>query len=58
MWIKFEKDPLFLEKSNYPTKVVNGYIVYELDTWPKIPLNNFELKYCLFRVTNIVKNNH
>ena len=27
----------------------------DLDTWPKIPLNNFPLKNCLFDATNIVK---
>ena len=32
------------------------YIVHKLDAWPKILLRNFILKYCLFGVTNIVKN--
>ena len=38
------------------TKVLNVYIVYDLDAWPKIPLRNFTLKNCLFGATNIVKN--
>ena len=54
--IKFEKDPLAVEQNNYATKIVNAYIVCELDTWPKTPLNNFKLKNCLFGATNTVKN--
>ena len=56
--IKFDKDSLVVVKNIYPTKVVNGYIVYELDTCAKISLNNFKIKDCLFGVTNIVTNNH
>ena len=29
------------------TKIVNAYIVYELDVWPKTPLRNFTLKKLL-----------
>ena len=29
--IKFDKDPLAVEQSNYLTKVANVYIVYDLD---------------------------
>ena len=36
-------------------KIVNVYIVYDLDHWPKILLRNFTLKNCLFEATNIVK---
>ena len=35
---------------------MNVYIIYELDTWPKTPLNNFKLKICLFVAINVVKN--
>ena len=38
------------------TKIVNVYIVYDLDAWPKIPLRNFTMKNCLFGATSIVKN--
>ena len=38
------------------TKIVNVYIVYELNTWPKNPTNNFKFKNCLFGATNVVKN--
>ena len=47
MGIKFDKDPLSVEQNNYAAKIVNAYTVYELDTWPKILLNNFKLKNCL-----------
>ena len=56
MGIKFDKDPLAVEQNNYLTKIINDYFVYELDTWSKIPFNNFKLKNCLFGATNIVKN--
>ena len=42
MGIKFDKDPL--EQKNYLTKVVNAYIVYDLDAWPRNAANNFKLK--------------
>ena len=42
------KDPLAVEQSNYLTKIVNVYIVYELYGLPKVPLKNFTLKiFCL-----------
>ena len=54
--IKFDKDPLAVEQNNYLTKIVNVYIVYQLNTWPKTPTNNFKFKNCLFGATNVVKN--
>ena len=56
MGIKFDKDPLTVEQNNYLTKIVNVYIVYDLDAWQKTLLRNFKLKYCLFGATNMVKN--
>ena len=48
---------LVAEQSNYATKTVNAYIIYGLDYWPKIPLDNIMLKRnCFFGVTNIVEN--
>ena len=41
--------------NNYATKIVSAYIVYALDTWRKISINNFKLKHCFFVATNIVK---
>ena len=55
--IKFDDSILVVEKNNYIRKIVNIYIVYDLNTYPKNPLNNFALKNCLFGATNIVKNN-
>ena len=34
MRITFDKDPLTVEQNNYATKIVNAYIVYDLDAWP------------------------
>ena len=56
MGIKFDKDPLPVEQNNYLTKIVNVYIVYDLDAWLRNPTNNFKFKNCLFGATNIVKN--
>ena len=35
MGIKFDKDPLAVEQNNYLTKIVNVYIVYDLECFPK-----------------------
>ena len=35
--------------------MVNFYIVYDLDAWPRNPTNNFKFQNCLFGGTNIVK---
>ena len=51
---KFDKGPLAVEQNNYLTKILNVYIVYDLDAWPRNPTNNFKFKNCLFRETNIV----
>ena len=53
--IKFDKDPLAVEQNNYWTKIVNVYIVYDLDAWTRNPANNFKFKNCLSGATNIVK---
>ena len=36
-------------------KIVNVYIVYDLDAWPRNPSNNFTFKNCLFEATDVVK---
>ena len=36
--MQFNKTPLVVEQNNYATKIVNGYIVYDLDNWPKFCL--------------------
>ena len=42
--IKFDKGPLILEQNNYAAKIVNAYIVSDLDSWSNNPLRNFTLK--------------
>ena len=54
--IKFDKDPLAVEQKNYLSKIVNVYIVYDLDAWPRNSTNDFKFKNCLFGATNAVKN--
>ena len=53
--IKFDKDHLAVEQNNYTIKIVNNYIVYDLDAWRKIPHNNSNIKNYLFGATKIVK---
>ena len=55
MRIKFDKDPSVVEQNNYAAIVINAYIVYELDTLPKILLNSFKFKKCLFGGRNTIK---
>ena len=53
---EFNNTQLVVEQSNYATKTVNAYFVYDLEDWPKIPLRTFKLKNCMLGATNIVKN--
>ena len=46
--IQFNSTHLVTELKNYATKIVNIYMVYDLDNWSKNPLRNFTLKNCLF----------
>ena len=55
MGIKFDKDPLAVEKNNYASKIVNVYIVYDLDAWPRNSTNNFKFKNCFLRLTSVIK---
>ena len=43
--MNFDKDSV--EQNNYATKIANAYIVYELDAWSKVPLDNFKLEELL-----------
>ena len=56
MGIKLDEDPLAAEQNNYLTKIVNVYILFTLDAWPRISANNFKFINCLFGATCIVKN--
>ena len=40
--VKFDKVPSAVEQNNYVTKIVNTYIVYELNAWQKNPTSNFK----------------
>ena len=53
--MQFDNTPLVVERNNYKMKIVNVYIVYDLDYCPKNSLRNFSLKYCLFGTTNTEK---
>ena len=55
MRIKFIKIPLFAEQNNFTKKVINVYIVYDLDTWLRNPTNKLKFKNYLFATTNIIK---
>ena len=54
--IKFDKHPLAVEQNNYLTKIVNVYIVYDLDRGLRDTTNNFKFKSYLFGATDVVKN--
>ena len=56
--IKFDKDSLAKEKSNYPTKMVNAYNVYDLDVWQRHPTNDFKFQIqivCLVQLIMYMK---
>ena len=55
--IQFNNPALVIEQSNYATRIVNNYIVYDLDNWTKKSLRNFTLKNVLFGSTNTIKDN-
>ena len=40
----------------HESKIINVYIVYDLDAWPGNPTNNFKFKNCLLGATSVVKN--
>ena len=52
--IKFDKDPLS-DQNNYLTKILNVYIAYYSDAWPRNPTNNFKFKIGLLGATIIVR---
>ena len=45
--IQFSSTPLVIEQNIYTTKIVNVYIVYDLENWPKCPLRNSALQNCV-----------
>ena len=56
--IKFDKDHLAVEQNNYAIKIVNIYIVCDLDVWPTNSTEDLKFKDCLFDTSNIVKKLH
>ena len=54
--IKSNKGPLAVEQNNYLTKIVNVYIIYDLDAWPRNPTKHFKFKNYLSGATDVVKN--
>ena len=53
IWLQFNNTPLVLKQNNYTMKILNDYIVYDLDISLKNPLRKFILKNILLGVTNI-----
>ena len=53
--IQFNNTTLVVEQNIYVIKTVSAFIIFDLDSWPKIPLRNFTLKNCLFGATNRAK---
>ena len=47
--MQFNNAPLVVEQNNYAGNIVNAYIVYDLDNWPKIMLRNFKVFDRIFR---------
>ena len=47
--LQFNYTPLVAEQNDHASKIVNVYIVYDLDFSPKIPLRNFTLKKLFVR---------
>ena len=48
MGIKFDKYCLAKKQNNYLNKILNAYIIYNLDAWPKSLLKSFIIKNSLF----------
>ena len=55
--IKFDKDPLAVEQSNYLSKILNVYIVFGLDALPRNLTRNVKFKNCLFGATTTTDKN-
>ena len=56
LMLHFNIDSFVVEQINYARKIINAYIFYDVDSWPRI--NNFALTSSLFGATNIVKNRY
>ena len=54
--IKFNNSILAAEQNTNAIKLLNVYIVYDLDDRPKISHTNFKVGNCFFVATNVVEN--
>ena len=58
-WLSTGIYSVLLQKSFsslYSNFILSLYTVYELNTWPRNPTNNFTLKNCLFGTAKLVRN--
>lgn len=53
--LRFNYSILSVTQNNYKTKIVNVFIFYDLNNWPRSVIEKFKIKICLFCITNIVK---
>ena len=44
MVVKCDEVPLVVEQNKYFTKIVNVYIVYDIEAWPKNATNNLKFE--------------
>ena len=51
---KFNKNSLAVEENNYLTKIVNIYIIYDLDAWARDPSNYVKFKNWLLASASVV----
>ena len=58
VFIKFSNYVLVQKStsSSYSKFILNLYIVYGLNNWPRKPTNNFPLKNCLLVTVKLVRN--
>ena len=56
MRLKLDEDPLAVEQNNHTSKIVDVYIFYNLDAWPRNSTNHFKFKNYLLGATSVVKN--
>ena len=56
--LKFNNSVLVQQifSSFYSSFILNLYIVYELNTWPRNPTNNFTIKNCFFGTVKLTRN--
>ena len=56
--LKFYKSVLVQKNSSslFSNLILNLYLFYELNSWPRTPTNNFTLKKCLLGTVKLVKN--